>query len=122
MGEIYHRPSCVEHGTSPEPDPQPVSVHHVSSQTALSCEDLLARAQEIKELEMLKVELHVAQSNLNKEKSQRQVSEELVKIVQTDVSSLTERNMSEVMARVKVENELTDVKVNNVQCGLYYLK
>lgn len=108
--EDLSRASCEERGTSPQP-PLVLVSHARSSQTTLSCEDLLARAQVMKELEMLKVELHVAQSNLNTETSQRQVSEELVKIVQTDLNSLTERNMSEVMAKVMVENHLTDVKV-----------
>lgn len=98
-----------ERGTSPPPSPP---ANHAFSQTTLSCEDLFARAKEMKELELLKVELHVAQSNLNREKSQRQVAEELVKIVQTDVNSLTERNMTEAMKRVQVENELIDVKVS----------
>ena len=94
--------------TSPIPSP---SLSHTSAQTTLSCEDLLARANEMKELEMLKVELHIAQANLTKERSERQVSEELIKIVQTDLNSLTERNMSEVMSRMQTENQLTDVKV-----------
>ena len=115
--EDFSRAPCEERGTSPHAPPVPVS--HASSQTTLSCEDLIARAKEMKELELLKVELHVAQSNLNTERSQRQVSEELVKIVQTDVNSLTERNMTETMARVKVENELGDVKVLNIQYMMF---
>ena len=100
-----------ERGTSPAPPPQ---MDHASSQTTISCKDLFSRAKEMEQLEMLKVELHMAQSTLNKEKSQRQVAEELVKIVQSDFSALTEKNMTEVMSCLQLENDLTDVKVSSL--------
>ena len=108
-------PDQAERGTSPLPPPP---IDHSSSQTSLSCADLLARVEEMRELELLKVELHVARANFNEEKSQRLVSEELIKIVQADVTSLTERNMAEAMARLQAENELTDLKVMTSGEGL----
>ena len=96
-----------ERGTSPAPLP---IVKHAFSQTMLSCVDLFARAKEMEELEMVKVELHMAQSSLNQEISQRQVAEQLVKIVQSDLTSLTEKNMTEVMTRLQLENEVADSK------------
>ena len=110
-----------ERGTSPMPVPfshtssmtTPTPVSHTSSQTTLSCEDMFSRAEEMRELELVKVELHIAKSNLTTEQSQRQVAEELVKIVQADVNSLTQRNTTETMARMQAENELSNVKV----CG-----
>jgi len=99
----------MDRGCSPAPAP-PIMTHD-GTQTVLSIEDLEARVKEKKELELLKVDLHVTQSNLNQERSQRLVSEELVKIIQSDLNATSGRNTTEVMARLQVENELTEVKV-----------
>ena len=102
--------TCPDNSTSPAPDHPHIS--HTHSQTTLSVGDLVTRSKEKEELEMMKVELHVARDSLNQEKSQRMVAEELVKIIQSDLSAASSRNTSEVMTRVQLENELTDVKVS----------
>ena len=101
----------TDRGSSPAPPP-PVMIH-AYAQTVLSIEDLESRVEEKKELELLKVDLHVARKNLTQERSQRLVAEELVKIIQTDLNATSGRNTAEVMARMQAENELTEVKVSD---------
>ena len=101
-----------DRGTSPTPLLPLLS--HTHSQTTLSIRDLVDQAKEKEELELMKVDLHVARGSLNKEKSQRMVAEELVKIIQSDLSDMSSRNTTEVMTRLQLENELTDVKVGLV--------
>ena len=104
----------MDRGSSPAPAP-PIMTHDYA-QTVLSIEDLETRVKEKEELELLKVDFHVAQSNLNQERSQRLVSEELVKIIQEDLNATSGRNTTEVMARLQVENELTEAKVCMCVC------
>lgn len=95
------------------PAPPPPLMSHAFSQTILSISDLITRTKEKEELELLKVDLHVARGSLNQEKSQRMVAEELIKIIQSDLSAVSSRNTTEVMTRLQLENELTDIKVGS---------
>ena len=100
----------VDRANSPAPPPPIMS--HAHTQTVLSIEDLETRVKEKEELELLKVDLHVVRGNLNQEKSQRLVAEELIKIIQSDLNATSSRNTGETMARLQAENELIEVKVS----------
>ena len=54
---------------------------------------------------------------LNKEKSERMVNEHLVKILQSDVTDLQQRNVAEATTRLRLESEIADLEVcmNRIQ-------
>ena len=89
----------------------PPILKEVGCNTSLSCFDLLRRAKEMEEFEMLKAEHHVIVGQLNQQRSQRMVAEQLVKIVQSDLSDLQQKHVYDVTTRMGVENELGDAKV-----------
>lgn len=121
-------------GSNTEPRPlvavgintEPRPLREVGCNTIVNCLDVLRRAKEVEELNMLKADHLISVKQLNQEKSQRMVAEHLVKIVQSDVSELRQKNMNEVTTRMKLENELSDAKVlvcyNNTVLFIYILE
>ena len=95
-------------GTNTDPPP---TINEVGCNTSLSCFDILRRAKEMEEFEMLKAEHHVIVGQLNQQRSQRMVADQLVTIVQSDLSELRQKHVSDVTTRMRVENELGDAKV-----------
>ena len=83
----------------------------VACNTELSCYELMERVRETELFQKLQDERKTAMSQMNEEKSQRLVAEQLVKIVQSDLSSLRQKSVSETTTRLRLENELGDVKV-----------
>ena len=83
----------------------------VACNTELSCYELMERVRETELFQKLQDERKAAISQMNEEKSQRMVAEQLVKIVQSDLSSLRQKSVSETTTRLRLENELGDVKV-----------
>ena len=83
----------------------------VACNTELSCYELMERVRETELFQKLQDERKTAMSQMNEEKSQRMVAEQLVKIVQSDLSSLRQKSVSETTTRLRLENELGDVKV-----------
>ena len=67
----------------------------------------------MQELQFLKADLIVLQRQLNDEKSKRMVAEQLSYIVQSDLDSLRGSNITETTTRLRLENELCDVKVSS---------
>ena len=47
----------------------------------------------------------------NEARSQKMVAEEMVKIVQSELTELRQRNITETTSRVRVENQLGELKV-----------
>ncbi len=89
--------------------------------TVLSYNKLMKSAQATEKYKKLQAEHKAAVKELRQEKSQRMTSEQLVKIVQTDLSSVQQRNVAETTARLQLESELTGVKVcfiNDYYCTL----
>ncbi len=107
MGTNTEPHTLVAMGTNTEPHP----VQEVGCNTLVNCLDVLRRAKEVEELNMLKAERLIIVKQVNEEKSQRMVADHLVKIVQSDLSQLRQRNMNEVSTRMRLENELSDAKV-----------
>ena len=62
-------------------------------------------------------------SELNEEKSQRMVNDHLVKILQSDVTDLQQRNVAEATTRLRLESEIADLKVymDRIQSNHFYL-
>ena len=88
-----------------------VLTQDVACNTELSCYELMERVRETELFQKLQDERKAAMSQMNEEKSQRMVAEQLVKIVQSDLSSLRQKSVSETTTRLRLENELGDVKV-----------
>ena len=88
-----------------------VLTQDVACNTELSCYELMERVRETELFQKLQDERKTAMSQMNEEKSQRMVAEQLVKIVQSDLSSLRQKSVSETTTRLRLENELGDVKV-----------
>lgn len=53
-------------------------------------------------------------AQLNEERSQKMVAEQLVKIVQGELSELRQRSVMETTTRLRLENELSDTKVRSI--------
>ena len=49
----------------------------------------------------------------NETRSQQMVAEEMVKIVQSELTELRQRNIAETTSRVRVENQLGELKVTS---------
>ena len=88
-----------------------IPTQDVESNTDLSCYELMERVRETEMFRKLQEEHKAALRQMNEEKSQRMVSEELIKIVQSDMSSIRQRSVLETTTRLRLENELGDVKV-----------
>ena len=92
-------------------DPPPV-VEEIGCNTMLNCFDVLQRAREMEELQLLKVEHQIAVGQMNEAKSQKMVAEQLTNIVQSDLAELRQQNLTETTKRLQLENELSDAKVS----------
>ena len=97
----------VDAATSAEPRP----LREVGCNTMVHCLDVLRRAKEVEELNMLKADHIILVKQLNEDKSQRMVANNLVKIIQSDLSDLRQKNVCEVTTRMRLENDLGDAKV-----------
>ena len=97
----------VDAATSAEPRP----LREVGCNTMVHCLDVLRRAKEVEELNMLKADHIILVKQLNEDKSQRMVADNLVKIIQSDLSDLRQKNVCEVTTRMRLENDLGDAKV-----------
>ena len=92
-------------------DPPPVA-KEIGCNTMLNCFDVLQRAREMEELQLLKVEHQIAVGEMNEAKSQKMVAEQLTNIVQSDLAELRQQNLTETTKRLQLENELSDAKVS----------
>jgi len=88
-----------------------VLTQDVECSTELSCYELMERVRETEMFKKLQEEHKATLREMNEEKSKRLVSEQLIKIVQSDMSSIRQRSVAETTTRLRLENELGDVKV-----------
>ena len=87
--------------------------------TVLSYSKLMKSVQATEKYKKLQAEHKATVKELRQEKSQRMTSEQLVKIVQTDLTSVQQRNIAETIARLRLEAEITDVKVSSAIPGAH---
>jgi len=90
---------------------EPVLTQDVECSTELSFYELMEKVRETEMFKKLQEEHKAALREMNEEKSKRMVSEQLIKIVQSDMSSIRQRSVAETTTRLRLENELGDVKV-----------
>ena len=55
-----------------------------------------------------------AMSQLNEERSQKMVAEQLLNIVQSDFNDLRQKTIGETTSRLRLENEIGDIKVSKL--------
>ena len=101
-------PEFMTRGSNTNPLP---ATKEIGCNTMLNCFDVLQRAKEMEELQLLKVEHRIAVNEMNEAKSQKMVAEQLTKIVQSDLVELRQQNLTETTKRLQLENELSNVKV-----------
>ena len=107
--------------TNTEPPPPPLHLQDSGVNTVLSYHKLMKSAQATEKYKKLQAEHRATVKELRQEKSQRMTSEQLVKIIQTDLSSVQQRNITETTTRLRLESELTDVKVCCTIIDLLYM-
>ena len=93
--------------TAPRPESRDVACG-----TVLSGPELQEVVVLFEKLATAEVAAKTATRLLNEERSQRMVAEQLVKIVQSDLSIVQQGNAAEVTERMRLETELSSVKVS----------
>ena len=82
-----------------------------STNTTIDINELIQLANIGRERRERDESIQSVMAELNQERSQRLVNDQLVKILETDVTTLQQRNVTELSDRLKLENELSDLKV-----------
>ena len=92
----------------------PASLNTTSTMTSLDINELIQLANIGRQRKEREDNFQSIMAELNQERSQRLVNDQLVKILENDLTSLQQRNVMEVSERLKLENEISDLKVYNV--------
>ena len=92
----------------------PASLNTTSTMTSLDINELIQLANIGRQRKEREDNFQSIMAELNQERSQRLVNDQLVKILENDLTSLQQRNVKEVSERLKLENEISDLKVCNV--------
>ena len=79
--------------------------------TELSAFELLKRVHSMEKMERLEAESRIMAAELNEEKSKRMVGDSLVQMLQSEIVELRQSNATETTSRLRLENEVTSVKV-----------
>ena len=79
--------------------------------TELSGLKFMDQIQTIELLSKLQTKYKAASSELNEEKSRRMVNDNLLVILQNDISNLQLKNITEATTRLKLESEIAELKV-----------
>ncbi|XP_003383424.1 PREDICTED: titin-like [Amphimedon queenslandica] len=81
-----------------------------STNTTIDINELMQLANIGRERREREESIQSVMAELNQERSQRLVNDQLVKILETDVTALQQRNVTELSERLKLENEISDLK------------
>ena len=121
-----------ERGVNTEPPPEAtptleattntavVCVNDNSVNTELSVFELLRLAHEAENTHNLQEQHKAVLKELNEEKSKRMVNEHLVQIIQSDLTEVRQHNVAETTTRLRLENNIADLKVSIVCEGGRY--
>lgn len=90
-----------------------VCVEENSVNTELSVFELLKLVHEAENTHRLQERHNSVMKELNEETSKRMVSEHLVQIVQSDLMEVRQHSITETTARLRLENEVADLKVRD---------
>ena len=89
-----------------------IESHDESVNTDVSMFQLLKQVQSAEKFVQMREELREKTFQLNEEKSKRMVNENLVSILQSDITSLQQRNVSESTTRIRMDGEIAELKVS----------
>lgn len=103
---------CVTETFETATNTSAVCVEEAAVNTELSTYELLQCVHDAENARRTREEHARAMVELNEEKSKRLVSEQLAKIVQSDLMDVRQQNIMETTAKIRLENEVADLKVS----------